>query len=967
MIYIFRDHIRSGLEDVAKDFVAFGRFVGTALTAVWKIITTIAQKIYEALQYINPFARHSPSLVDNVKAGVATILDEYGKLSGIGGLLRSTLAEIEAFGRATDNIAVAGSSASRAKDREDLVGLGASDEALAIFDSLTNRMRDLRASLPGLQAEIDAQAVVVSRWAAELKKADTALEAAQTQLDGLERAAASARDELDAAKAVLDDLFTYGITGEMAASDAIFNNEMAIKALRLELLRLEESGQSIEDVADQMAKLTGEIEKMQAIEKDLRLAGAGSEITGPIRAQIDALEAQRKAMASGAGGTSRGAEIQKQIDMLEKQGEMLELERSLKFDPLRRQLDALKDTYNEMPFDQLVNAIRDQQAEVNVLTERYDTATMAVEEQRRVVEDLSDARKAIAAVYDLEADKLSQLKEAYDEVTQAIEAANSAVSALKESGGAGGGIDLGAEGDFPVPGGSGAIGREGGLADIEQLVKDYAAEFKSQFDKYDIFDGLKKKWEDFRNFITTWKDRWSGFWDEMGQIMNTLSNAFDVVRGKVETAWNWISEKTGNFVSAFLDSIKPITDELAKWGELFQPFLEAVGNVIKITLPFLAIFASWFKETFELIWEITKVLWDSIVKAVAGALEIMRGVINVILGILTGDWDRVWKGIKGIFSGIWTEIESVWVAASGLFTKIIPEALDGLKNVFSTVFGEIKNIVSGVWGEIQQLAASGVNGVIGVVNGLIDGINAVMRGIGLGNKQIGKIGKVHWGSGAGGVDSAYQGPAGHYGVPAFAGGGITNGPMALVGEGRRAYPEFVIPTDPRYRSNALHLMGQAIQAVGMPKMAPGGIVGLQGIGDIVGGIGETIEDGLGAIRKAAVMATFAPFLKAFDIGLSALPNGGLWDMMKGSANYLKNEAYNWAKGAANGAIVGARPGGHIMRLGERGYAEAVIPLDMARHGMGGTTVVINGDLSFPNIENGNDAELFIKNLKTLAG
>src|SRR5204863_642853 len=124
-------------------------------------------KIYQALQYINPFARHSPSLVDNVRAGVATILDEYSKLSGIGGMLRATMADIERFKAATNDIEIKGSAASRASDREDLAAMGATPEALAIFDQLTERLTQLQAMLPVIQAEINAQAVVVAQWAVE--------------------------------------------------------------------------------------------------------------------------------------------------------------------------------------------------------------------------------------------------------------------------------------------------------------------------------------------------------------------------------------------------------------------------------------------------------------------------------------------------------------------------------------------------------------------------------------------------------------------------------------------------------------------------------------------------------------------------------------------------------------------------------------------------------------------------------
>ena len=46
----------------------------------WERVKAIADRIRDALQAINPFARFSPSLVDNVRAGVAAIQSEYAKL-----------------------------------------------------------------------------------------------------------------------------------------------------------------------------------------------------------------------------------------------------------------------------------------------------------------------------------------------------------------------------------------------------------------------------------------------------------------------------------------------------------------------------------------------------------------------------------------------------------------------------------------------------------------------------------------------------------------------------------------------------------------------------------------------------------------------------------------------------------------------------------------------------------------------
>lgn len=66
----------------------------------------------------------------------------------------------------------------------------------------------------------------------------------------------------------------------------------------------------------------------------------------------------------------------------------------------------------------------------------------------------------------------------------------------------------------------------------------------------------------------------------------------------------------------------------------------------------------------------------------------------------------------------------------------------------------------------------------------------------------------------------------------------------------------------------------------------------------------------------------------------------------------------------------ARAGGTMVRAGEAGQDEAVIPLPnnwRSASNKSGTIININGNLEFPNITDPNDAEKFIRNLEALSG
>ncbi|MGO4630492.1 phage tail tape measure protein [Streptomyces sp. 2RAF24] len=80
---------------------------------------------------------------------------------------------------------------------------------------------------------------------------------------------------------------------------------------------------------------------------------------------------------------------------------------------------------------------------------------------------------------------------------------------------------------------------------------------------------------------------------------------------------------------------------------------------------------------------------------------------------------------------------------------------------------------------------------------------------------------------------------------------VTNRPTAIVGEGNPAHPEYVIPTDPRYRGRALSLW----QAAGTQLMADGGIIG-KGV-DWLGGaakkIGGAVMSGVDFLSDPSAM------------------------------------------------------------------------------------------------------------------
>lgn len=73
-----------------------------------------------------------------------------------------------------------------------------------------------------------------------------------------------------------------------------------------------------------------------------------------------------------------------------------------------------------------------------------------------------------------------------------------------------------------------------------------------------------------------------------------------------------------------------------------------------------------------------KSVWDSV-------KQILDGVINFIRGVFTGDWQRAWNGVVGIFSGIF-----------GGLVSIAKAPLNAVIGLINGVLGSIDWVISGL-------------------------------------------------------------------------------------------------------------------------------------------------------------------------------------------------------------------------------------------------------------------------------
>lgn len=341
-----------------------------------------------------------------------------------------------------------------------------------------------------------------------------------------------------------------------------------------------------------------------------------------------------------------------------------------------------------------------------------------------------------------------------------------------------------------------------------------------------------------------------------------------------------------------------------------------------------------------LVWRnVIRPVWDAIIAFINVLLiPVFRGLRDFM--------GRVWEQISNVISGAWTFIRDEVLAPIGNWIETnVVDKFRSMRDAMGRIWAQVKETASSVWESIVRAMKGPINSIIGFINSLIGGINRVLDlipGIDLKIPEIPKLGaasgrtptsrrpRSSGSRGSGGAQLAEGGmvPIGR------AGPFMTSGPTAVVGEGRRQHPEFVIPTDPQFRGRALGLTEQLMGSLGVPGMAIGGVVGdwfdagKKWVGDRV----EAAGGFLGDLARKAIIEIYRPINNSVKAALNAAPNPlHLADAMQG----VRETIWQWVRGADEGlpdaatwAGIGGSGSGPIGSGVERWRATALQALRM---------------------------------------
>ena len=215
--------------------------------------------------------------------------------------------------------------------------------------------------------------------------------------------------------------------------------------------------------------------------------------------------------------------------------------------------------------------------------------------------------------------------------------------------------------------------------------------------------------------ITTFTVLWNTLSQIFQSIMDLLGTLWEVVIAPIIAAISGALQALMNIIRQVWSQvigpvINHILESLPELFDTIKPIIENVGAIlaglIELVLSLwtnvLAPLISWIIEDFgpgirntvNNAWDVISTIAKSIAGVINGLLTILRGLIDFLVGVFTGDWSRAWQGIKEIFAGIWNSLSKI------------------VETVLNAIISAVNGVISILWGTLQAF----VNGILDTVN-----------------------------------------------------------------------------------------------------------------------------------------------------------------------------------------------------------------------------------------------------------
>lgn len=187
-----------------------------------------------------------------------------------------------------------------------------------------------------------------------------------------------------------------------------------------------------------------------------------------------------------------------------------------------------------------------------------------------------------------------------------------------------------------------------------------------------------------------------GFSEIVGTFLEAFNaNILPVLQTASEQFQTFSAETLQPLIEKFLEFAAKVTECVQViWEGYLQPFIEWF---ISYMAPMLA---QGLSQTINAFFAFL----ENVGAVISGVLEALTGLIEFLIGVFTGDWDRAWNGIKTFFEGVWNTMKAVAATIFSAIHMAIQSTLTLIRSVWEQAWNAIKTFASDLWNGIKTTA-----------------------------------------------------------------------------------------------------------------------------------------------------------------------------------------------------------------------------------------------------------------------
>lgn len=188
-------------------------------------------------------------------------------------------------------------------------------------------------------------------------------------------------------------------------------------------------------------------------------------------------------------------------------------------------------------------------------------------------------------------------------------------------------------------------------------------------------------------------------------------------RNAITAIWEGIVSKVQEFCQGIVDRINALGFDFT--------------NIIEVLKAAWDGFCSLLAPVFE-------AAFSAISSVLGTVLDVITGLLDIFIGLFTGNWSQLWTGVKEIFSGIWNGITGVFSAALGMLQGIADPVLGwfgtswnevwtGISTFFTNIWNGIVSFFTGIWENIKNVVSVGIQFIGAILEAAFDIITLPFR------------------------------------------------------------------------------------------------------------------------------------------------------------------------------------------------------------------------------------------------